>query len=304
MIRHLQPAVAAVAILFTTALLPPDSAAAQIRASERATVSQTVDGTVIALDYSRPQAKGRSPLLGSVVRWDRPWTGANEATVLELNRDVTIQGTEVPAGRWSVWLVPTEDGPWEMFLDPRDGLWHTARPGPSDEQIRFPVEASLQGDHVEALTWSFPRVAQDAATLTLAWGSMRVPLEVEVEPSLETTITADRARPYSGSWSVQLQLPGIADDPVPFDIVYDDDNEELRAHTLYPTPEGELAETELLLIPRAEGIFQPAILVEGELFDTAAYLYLEFEFDDDRPTGLLLRWAADDSVVGEGRPAG
>ncbi|MFW6079276.1 MAG: DUF2911 domain-containing protein [Gemmatimonadota bacterium] len=298
-IRLAVPVVALAAV----ALIPAD-VTGQVRASERAMVSQTVDGTVITLEYSRPQAKGRAPLLGDVVRWDRPWTGANEATVLELNNDVTIEGVDVPAGRWSLWLVPSEDGPWEMFLDPRDELWHTARPGPTDDQIRFPVEGSVDGDHVEALTWTFPRVAPDGATMTLAWGAMRVPVDVEVEPSLETTVAAEHARPYVGSWSLRWQLTGEPEPPVPFDVSYDDAARELRVETVYPTPEGDRVEAELLLTRRAEGIFVPIILQDGEFFDTAAYLFFEFEFEDEQPTSFLVRWAADDSVIGTGERAG
>lgn len=281
-------------------MLIPAEAPAQVRASERASVAQTVDGTVISLDYSRPQARGRSQIFGGPVRWDRPWTGANEATVLELNRDVTIQGREVPAGRWSVWLVPSQDVTWEMFLDPRADLWHTARPGPTDDQIRFPVEPK-DGEHVEALTWTFPHVASDGATMVLAWGTTRVPVDVEVGPSFETTVAADIARLYTGSWTLEYDFPGIPEDPVPFEVSYTEAGE-LRAQTVYPTPEGGMTETELILVRRAEGIFVPIILQDGEFFDTAAYLFLEFEFEDDRPVGLLVRWAENDAVIGSGTP--
>lgn len=279
----------------------PAAVAGQVRASERAAVSQTVDGTVITVEYSRPQAKGRAPIFGGPVKWDRSWTGANEATTLDVSRDVTIQGREVPAGRWSLWLVPRQEGSWEMFLDPRTELWHTARPGPADDQIRFAVEPS-EGEHVEALTWSVPRVGPDGATMMLAWGTTRVPVEVGVEPRFETTIAEAAALPYVGEWSLRFQFPGLPEDPVPFDVAYTDDRE-LRVQTIYPTPEGGMVPTELLLLQKAEGIFVPIILRDGEFFDTAAYLFFEFELEGDRPNGFLVRWAANDAVIGSGARA-
>lgn len=283
-------------------VLLPAAAAGQVRASERASVSQTVDGTVISLEYSRPQARGRAPLFGGIVKWDRPWTGANEASVLELNRDVTIQGVAVPAGRWSVWLVPRQTGPWELFLDPRAELWHTARPGLTDEQIRLTVEA-VAGEHVEALTWTFPRVAPGGATMELAWGTTRVPVDIEVEPFYATTVPAEQGRLYTGSWTLQFQLGGIPEDPAPFDVSYTADGE-LRVQTIYPTPEGGMMDTELVLLPKAEGIFVPLLLRDGRIFDTAAYLFFEFEFEDGRPTRFLVRWAENDAVVGRGERTG
>ncbi len=47
----------------------PSDGAAQIRASERGSLSQTIDGTVISLDYARPQVRGRSPIFGGFVHW-------------------------------------------------------------------------------------------------------------------------------------------------------------------------------------------------------------------------------------------
>ncbi len=59
----------------------PQTLDAQIRASERSTVSQTVDGTVITIDYSRPQLRGRTDRWGGEVPWGKKWTpGGNWAT--------------------------------------------------------------------------------------------------------------------------------------------------------------------------------------------------------------------------------
>ncbi len=55
----------------------PAPAAAQIRGSEAGVTAQTVDGTTLTIDYSRPSARGRA-LFGELVPWDVVWTpGAN-----------------------------------------------------------------------------------------------------------------------------------------------------------------------------------------------------------------------------------
>ncbi|HEX9484759.1 MAG TPA: DUF2911 domain-containing protein, partial [Gemmatimonadaceae bacterium] len=67
---------------------------AQIRASEPATFTQTIDGTKITMQYSRPRARGRETLFGSsdVVRWNEVWTpGANYATTLEVSKPVKLE---------------------------------------------------------------------------------------------------------------------------------------------------------------------------------------------------------------------
>src|SRR4051812_19764383 len=90
--------------LLMVALLGP-VAGAQIRASERGSVSQTVDGTLIAVNYGRAQARGRDSLFGKVVTRDEIWTpGANQSTTFEISRDVTVGGKPLPAGKYSMWM--------------------------------------------------------------------------------------------------------------------------------------------------------------------------------------------------------
>jgi len=58
-------------ISLLAAVCVPVALEAQIRASELGTVSQTIDGTVISVEYSRPRARGRASLFGTkAVRWD------------------------------------------------------------------------------------------------------------------------------------------------------------------------------------------------------------------------------------------
>ncbi|HEX5817332.1 MAG TPA: DUF2911 domain-containing protein, partial [Gemmatimonadales bacterium] len=62
---------------------------AQVRASERAEVKQTVDGTTITVNYARPRLRGRTDVFGTQVPWGEIWTpGANEATTLAVSKDV------------------------------------------------------------------------------------------------------------------------------------------------------------------------------------------------------------------------
>ncbi len=95
------------------------SAHAQIKASERGGVHQTIDGTTITVEYARPRARGRSPLFGGdVVHWDHLWTpGADWATTIEIDKPVTIQGHDVPVGKYSVWFVVQDTIAWEVWLE-------------------------------------------------------------------------------------------------------------------------------------------------------------------------------------------
>ena len=188
-------------IIFSAAALP-SALGAQIRASEPASVSQTVDGTKISIEYSRPRVRGRTALFGSkVVGWDEVWTpGANYATTLETNKDITLDGHAVPKGKYSVWLVVRKNGPWTFVLDPRARLFHMAHPDSTRTQIRFPVKVG-SGSATEALTWSFPDVRSTGATMTMSWATTRVSVDVGVQPSLVAELPAGEAIPYVGRYA-------------------------------------------------------------------------------------------------------
>ena len=193
-----------VALAAAAAAVLAPALAAQIRASEPASISQTVDGTKITIDYSRPRARGRDPIFGTKnVGWDEVWTpGANYATTLETNHDITLDGHLVPKGKYSVWMVVKKSGPWTFVLDPRAKLFHMAHPESTSAQIRFDVKA--QGaPFTEALTWSFPDVRATGATLAMAWLKTRVAVEIGVPPSLVVELPSADAAQYLGRYEFQ-----------------------------------------------------------------------------------------------------
>lgn len=131
------PRTAAFAALFLVAT--PSTALGQIRGSERSSVSQTLDGTTLTVEYHRPSARGRE-LFGALVPWDAVWTpGANWATTLDTDRDVRLNGIDVAAGTYSVWMTPRR-GPWTLTLDPRPKIFHFQHPDSTDDQIHVVVE--------------------------------------------------------------------------------------------------------------------------------------------------------------------
>lgn len=105
------PRFAAAARALTFLRIPLAPAAAQIRAREWQTISHTVDGTTITLTYSRPRLRGRTNVWGTrIVNWGELWTpGASDATGLESNEAVTIGGVAVPKGKYSVWMIVSQD---------------------------------------------------------------------------------------------------------------------------------------------------------------------------------------------------
>jgi hypothetical protein len=192
----------ALASFFIAAFAVPSALRAQVRASELASVSQTIDGTKLTITYSRPSVRGRDSLFGNpkVVRWGEVWTpGANWATTLEVSRPVHIAGQAVKQGTYSVWMVVRPSREWTLVLDPNAKLFHMAHPDSNAAQIRAPIRME-NGPFTELLTWSFPAVRATGGSLVLQWATARVVLDVAVEPSLSVTMPQSEAAPYLGRY--------------------------------------------------------------------------------------------------------
>jgi len=174
---------------------------AQIHASEVGTMSQVMDGTKLAIEYSRPRARGRDSLFGTkYVEWGETWTpGANWATTLETDRDIKLNGRAVPKGKYSVWMVVRKTRDWTFVLDPQWHRYHLYPPDSSGKQIRLPVRAE-SAPFTDVLTFSMPELHIDGGTLVFQWERVRVPIKVDVQPSLVMSFPADEAKQYVGKY--------------------------------------------------------------------------------------------------------
>lgn len=276
---------------------------AQIRGSERSLVTQTVDGTTISVDYGRPHARGRLPVFGTIVDWGHLWTpGANWATTFDFSRDVEINGVAVPEGKYSVWMIADPEE-WRIFLDPTDSLFHTIRPEISEEQIR--ISATPQEvPHVEALTFSFPKVRSDGTDLTFAWGSISVVMRVDVQATQRLTMEADAAAPFVGVYDVAWKGP-------PMDEIPDAERIGVNSRIALTFAEDRLTgvwtnffvnqgPSEVMMLPVAGPVFHPGWMQNGELVETDPGIFVEFTVEDGIATGFQMRDGDSDMLLWQG----
>jgi hypothetical protein len=145
--------------------------------SQRGAVMQRVGYTDITITYSRPVARGRG-LFGGVVEWERAWTpGADSATTISLSRDVEVDGRALPAGRYTIWMIPRADAPWTVIFSERTGILHAPYPGEEFDARRLEITPTA-GDHMEVLAFYFPVVDRETAILRMHWGETVIPLAI------------------------------------------------------------------------------------------------------------------------------
>lgn len=134
------------------------------------------DGKKITIDYSRPSMKGRK-IYGGLVPYDQEWrTGANEATTFVTDTDVTVGGTKVPAGNYTLYTLPSEKG-WQLIISKKTGQWGIPYPGKEDDLARIPMKTSALKTPVEQFTIGFDKKAKEC-TLHLDWEKTRASIQI------------------------------------------------------------------------------------------------------------------------------
>ena len=143
--------------------------------SPRDTARAEVAGAHIAVDYSRPSRRGRT-VFGGIVPWDRVWrTGANTATTLITDADLVIGGTNVPAGRYSLYTIPGPAG-WTLIIN-RDADQSGTEYNAARDLARVTMRVETLPQLVEQFTIAIePR--GNRGVLQLEWETTRAWVEI------------------------------------------------------------------------------------------------------------------------------
>ena len=286
MLRPFTVARLAALVLAFCAAMP---ATAQVRASERGSVSQTVDGTVITVDYGRAQVRGRENIFGKVVTNGEMWTpGANWATTLEVSKPVRLQGRDLPAGKYSMWILIGPDQ-WTVNLHRNPQLFHTRPPKASDMLLSIPVKPT-QGEPTEVLTFDFPRVAPDSTTLRFRWATTVVLLDIVTRPTQPTTsMTEQQMAPFLGSYLVTMIGERGPSPEMRLEIVN-------AKGALRGIIDSGAEPMQMEFIPTSDpNRFMPAFLDKGKVFDVEV-LPITFDVEAGRATGFHAPGAGTDQL--------
>ncbi len=163
----------------------------KVRLSLHASVSQTLGvETEITFDYSRPGVKGRK-IWGELVPYGLapgneysegkpfPWrAGANEKTTIALSGDVTVDGKPLPAGKYSIHMIPSEKD-WIVIFNKVSEGWGSFDYDEAQDALRVtvtPVDAPFQ----EWLRFGFDDLAGTSAVAFLHWEKLKVPFTIAV----------------------------------------------------------------------------------------------------------------------------
>jgi hypothetical protein len=148
-------------------------ASAQGRVSPHETTMATVDGSAMFIEYGRPSVRGRT-IFGRLVRYDEIWCpGADEATMLSTSRPLKIGALAVPAGEYSLWMIPTE-GTWTLILNKDAHTFHTNHRA-SRDLGRVELKKQALSSPVEQLTFAIEgNTPRPGGRIVMTWADTEV----------------------------------------------------------------------------------------------------------------------------------
>jgi len=149
------------------------------QASPRAVVEETVGVTDVRVSYHRPAVNNRK-IFGGLVPYDVLWrAGANQPTSITFSTPVKVEGQDVPAGTYSLFLIPGQQQ-WTVVLSKFTGGWGTYSYDQSEDLLRVKVTPQPI-DMTERMAFTFDDSKENSVTLSMRWEKTRVPVKVEAD---------------------------------------------------------------------------------------------------------------------------
>ena len=142
-------------------------------ASPPAVTTGKINGATITINYSSPFVKERK-IWGELVPFDKIWrAGANDATTIESDKELIIEGSKLPAGKYSFFVIPSEKESILIFnKDPKQ--WGAYNYNDKKDQLRVTVKQKITESNTESLVYTI-----NENSIVLSWEKWSIPFSVK-----------------------------------------------------------------------------------------------------------------------------
>lgn len=145
------------------------------RASPLRKAEGKINGKDIQIQYGSPAVKERV-IWGDLQPYGEVWrTGANEATYVDLSEDVKVEGQPLAAGRYSLFTIPREKGPWTVIFNAEWDLEHGHYQYKEENDVlRVNVEPEWSDSSQERLSID---IVDEG--IIVKWEKLKLPISIE-----------------------------------------------------------------------------------------------------------------------------
>ncbi len=145
--------------------------------SPHETTSGVIEGNRVTITYGRPYTKNPKSgemrkIWGELVPFGQVWrTGADEATILITQKPIMLGGATVPAGAYTLWVLPNEDGSAKLIINKQIGQWGVG-PGTYEEKddvTRVDLKKESLDQSVDQFTMAVAKNPSGGGMIKLMW---------------------------------------------------------------------------------------------------------------------------------------
>jgi len=138
----------------------------------RGTAEITLGATQVSINYGRPQLQGRDML--SQLQDGQIWRlGMNDATTFETNSDLTLGGTVIQTGRYSIWAKKVTSDDWRLIFNSEPDIWGLDH-NPASDIAEIPLEVSDLAESVDPFTIELNPVDGGSAEVLMKWATLQL----------------------------------------------------------------------------------------------------------------------------------
>ncbi len=133
----------------------------------------------IHIDYSSPGVRKRI-IFGGLLPYNTVWqAGAHMATWIETNKDLTIDGKELKAGKYGFFVIPNQEE-WTIIFNSNWNQHGKDEYNEKDDVMRFKVTPKISEEIKEHLEYKVTKTTNDSGTISLSWEKVLVEFPFEV----------------------------------------------------------------------------------------------------------------------------
>ncbi len=113
-----------------------------------------------------------------------PWrAGANENTTVSFSQDVQVEGKDLAAGKYGLFMAPGEET-WTVIFSKDSDKWGAFSYDEGNDALRVDVKPE-SNEYTEWLTYDFTTKELSKSVLSLKWENLVVPIEITVSDAHE-----------------------------------------------------------------------------------------------------------------------
>jgi tetratricopeptide (TPR) repeat protein len=171
--------------------LPPDGD------NQKSSVTQWIGPVSVTITYNSPDVHGpngedrKGHIWGELVHYGfidqgfgpskaAPWrAGANESTTISFSHDVKVNGKDLKAGTYGLFLDVEKEGSWNWIFSKNTTSWGSYFYDAKEDALRTATTAE-DAPYTEYLTYNFDERKPSSTTAYLQWETKKVPMKIEV----------------------------------------------------------------------------------------------------------------------------